>query len=36
MDFTGIIAEYDPFHNGHARPSWLPCAPQGHSVLPSA
>ena len=18
MDFTGIIAEYDPFHNGHA------------------
>ena len=35
MDFTGIIAEYDPFHNGHG-PSWLPCAPQGHSVLPSA
>ena len=33
MDFTGIIAEYDPFHNGHA---WQPCAPQGHSVLPSA
>ena len=18
MDFTGIVAEYDPFHNGHA------------------
>ncbi len=33
MDFTGIIAEYDPSTTA-MRPSWLPCA-QGHSVLPS-
>ena len=35
MDFTGIIAEYDPSTTA-MQPSWLPCAPQGHSVLPSA